>query len=88
MFAPKRILHPTDFSECSALAFQMAVDLALQNQASLIVLHAVETLGADNVLSTPRRNSTSSRRPIASELIDESPSRSCRRRILRSRWSM
>lgn len=49
MFAPKRVLHPTDFSECSTLAFQVAVDLAQQNQATLIVLHAVETLGAENV---------------------------------------
>jgi len=49
MFAPKRILHPTDFSECSELAFQVAADLAQQNQATVIVLHAVETLGADNV---------------------------------------
>jgi nucleotide-binding universal stress UspA family protein len=49
MFAPKRILHPTDFSECSTLAFQVAIDLANQNQATLIVLHAVETLGPENV---------------------------------------
>jgi universal stress protein A len=48
MFAPKRILHPTDFSECSALAFEVAIDIAKQNSAALIVLHAVESLGADN----------------------------------------
>jgi universal stress protein A len=49
MFAPKRILHPTDFSQCSALAFEVATDLAQQHQGTVIVLHAVETLGADNV---------------------------------------
>ncbi|HEX3997076.1 MAG TPA: universal stress protein [Pirellulales bacterium] len=49
MFAPRRILHPTDFSECSALAFAVAIDLAKQNSATLIVLHAVETLGPENV---------------------------------------
>ena len=49
MFAPKRILHPTDFSECSTLAFQIAIDVAKQYQATLIVLHVVETLGAENV---------------------------------------
>jgi len=49
MFAPKRILHPTDFSECSSLAFEVAIDLAQQNHAAVIVLHAVETLEADNV---------------------------------------
>lgn len=49
MFAPKRILHPTDFSDCSELAFQVAVDIAQQNHSTLIVLHAVETLGAENV---------------------------------------
>jgi universal stress protein A len=49
MFAPKRILHPTDFSDCSTLAFQVAVDVAKQHQATLIVLHVVETLGAENV---------------------------------------
>jgi nucleotide-binding universal stress UspA family protein len=49
MFAPHRILHPTDFSECSTLAFEVAVDLAQQNQATLVVLHVVETLGAENV---------------------------------------
>lgn len=49
MFSPRRILHPTDFSECSALAFEVAIDLAKQNNATLIVLHAVETLGPENV---------------------------------------
>ena len=48
MFVPKRILHPTDFSDCSALAFEIAIDMAKQNSATLIVLHVVESLGADN----------------------------------------
>lgn len=49
MFQPKVILHPTDFSECSAAAFRIAGDLARQNQATLLVLHVAETLGPENV---------------------------------------
>jgi nucleotide-binding universal stress UspA family protein len=49
MFAPKRILHPTNFSDCSEHAFRFAVDVAQQYQATLIVLHVVESLGAENV---------------------------------------
>jgi len=48
MFQPHLILHPTDFSEGSNFAFQIAVDLARQNQAVLLVLHVVETLGPEN----------------------------------------
>jgi universal stress protein A len=48
MFAPKRILHPTDFSECSALASEVAIDIAKQNSAAIIVLHVVESVEADN----------------------------------------
>jgi nucleotide-binding universal stress UspA family protein len=48
MFQPHLILHPTDFSEGSSVAFQIAVDLARQNQAALLVLHVVETLGPEN----------------------------------------
>jgi len=49
VFQPHVILHPTDFSESSTYAFCVAVDLAQQNQARLLVLHAVETLGPENV---------------------------------------
>jgi nucleotide-binding universal stress UspA family protein len=49
VFAPRRILHPTDFSKCSALAFEVATDIAKQNQSTLIILHVVETLGAENI---------------------------------------
>ncbi len=49
MFHPQIILHPTDFSDCSACAFQIAVDLARQHGARLLVLYVVETLGAENV---------------------------------------
>lgn len=43
------ILHPTDFSAISDAAFQYAVALAHDHGARLIVLHAVETLGPENV---------------------------------------
>jgi nucleotide-binding universal stress UspA family protein len=49
MFRPRVILHPTDFSEFSAYAFRIAVDLARQNDAALLVLHVAETLGPENV---------------------------------------
>jgi len=49
MLKPRIILHPTDFSPCSECAFQIAVDLAKENQATLVILHVVETLGAENV---------------------------------------
>ena len=49
MFTPKVILHPTDFSECSRYAWQIAVDLAEKYQARIAVLHVVETLGPSNV---------------------------------------
>jgi nucleotide-binding universal stress UspA family protein len=38
----KTILHPTDFSDTSAPALTMAVDLACDYRARLILLHAVE----------------------------------------------
>lgn len=42
MLAFKTILHPTDFSEASEHAFQMAVGLARDYHATLVVLHSVE----------------------------------------------
>jgi nucleotide-binding universal stress UspA family protein len=38
-FPIKTILHPTDFSECSQAAFQVARSLAHESGARLIVLH-------------------------------------------------
>ena len=49
MFHPRIILHPTDFSERAEYALHIAADLARQNQATLVVLHVAETLGAENV---------------------------------------
>jgi universal stress protein A len=49
MFRPRIILHPTDFSVRAAYALHIAADLARQNQATLLVLHVAETLGAENV---------------------------------------
>lgn len=42
MLAIKTILHPTDFSEQSAYAFQMACSLARDHGAALIIVHVVE----------------------------------------------
>jgi nucleotide-binding universal stress UspA family protein len=49
MFQPHVILHPTDFSDSSAHAFEIAVDLARQHRASLLVLHVVDSLGPESV---------------------------------------
>jgi nucleotide-binding universal stress UspA family protein len=41
MFAIRTILHPTDFSEASSLAYQMACSLARDRGARVVVLHVV-----------------------------------------------
>jgi len=42
MTSIRTILHPTDFSPCSAHAFQLACSLARDHGARLIVLHVLE----------------------------------------------
>ncbi|GIW78996.1 MAG: universal stress protein UspA [Gemmatales bacterium] len=42
MFALNTILHPTDFSERSDVAFQLASSLAKDHGAKLLVLHVVQ----------------------------------------------
>jgi len=37
----KRILVPTDFSECATYALELACDIALKNEAKLLLLHTV-----------------------------------------------
>jgi nucleotide-binding universal stress UspA family protein len=49
MFRPQLILHPTDYSESSSYALQIAADLARQLQAKILILHVAETLGPENV---------------------------------------
>jgi nucleotide-binding universal stress UspA family protein len=49
MFQPRVILHPTDYSDCARYAFAVALDLARLHQASLLVLHVAETLGAESL---------------------------------------
>jgi nucleotide-binding universal stress UspA family protein len=41
MFEIRTVLHPTDFSERSARAFQLACSLARDHRARLIVLHVI-----------------------------------------------
>jgi nucleotide-binding universal stress UspA family protein len=43
------ILHPTDFAEPSQAALRFAVALARDYGARLVILHAVETMGPENV---------------------------------------
>jgi nucleotide-binding universal stress UspA family protein len=56
MLAIRTILHPTDFSECSALAFRLACSLAHDYAAQLIVLHVAEapiTVASEGLLVVP-----------------------------------
>jgi nucleotide-binding universal stress UspA family protein len=41
MFSIKTVLHPTDFSDCSSAAFQVACSLARDQGARLVLLHVV-----------------------------------------------
>jgi len=42
MSATKRILVPTDFSKYAEAAFEKAVEIAVQNQAQLYLLHVID----------------------------------------------
>ena len=44
MLTIRRILHPTDFSECSEHAFRLACTLAQDHGARLLVLHVAAPL--------------------------------------------
>lgn len=71
MFRPRVILHPTDFSDSSTHALHIAVDLARLHQARLLVLHVVETLGADRVTygeAVSQREPAGYRRRLEDEL--------------------
>lgn len=48
MFQPRIILAPTDFSDSSKHALQVAVDVARRNHSRLLTLHVVDTLGAED----------------------------------------
>jgi nucleotide-binding universal stress UspA family protein len=49
MFEPQVILHPTDYSDCARYAFEVAVELARDHGARLLVLHVAETFGPEQV---------------------------------------
>jgi universal stress protein A len=49
MLAIQSILHPTDFSDHSDYAFQMACSLARDHNSRLVILHVVSTLGPEGV---------------------------------------
>jgi nucleotide-binding universal stress UspA family protein len=49
MYHPRLILHPTDLSDRSRHAYEVATDLAERLQAALLVLYVAETLGPENV---------------------------------------
>ena len=62
MFQPHVLLHPTDYSECSRYAFDVAVDLSRHHGARLIVLHVADTLGPETV---SHGEAVSERQPVA-----------------------
>ena len=45
MIKIRTILHPTDFSDCSRLAFRLASLLAREQGARLVILHVKQVLG-------------------------------------------
>jgi nucleotide-binding universal stress UspA family protein len=49
VFRPQKILCPTDFSENAAFALGVALDLARQNCATLVLLHVADTLGPEKL---------------------------------------
>ena len=49
MYHPRLILHPTDLSDRSRHAYEVATDLAAQLQATLLVLYVAETLGPEHL---------------------------------------
>jgi nucleotide-binding universal stress UspA family protein len=49
----RRILCPTDFSECSTQALELATSLALTTRASITLLHVVETEGDESPSDQP-----------------------------------
>jgi nucleotide-binding universal stress UspA family protein len=46
---PKKILHPTDYSQSSRPALAEAVSLARDHQAGLVLLHVVDSLGPEQL---------------------------------------
>ena len=76
MFHPQIILHPTDFSESSTYALQIAADLARLHQAKILILHVVETLGPENVTygeATSQLEPASYRRRLENDLRQSVP---------------
>jgi nucleotide-binding universal stress UspA family protein len=70
------ILYPTDFSEPAQRALAFAADLARRYEARLLVLHAVESLGPENVTygeATTQRQPDSYRQRLWNDLHQVRP---------------
>jgi len=67
---PKKILHPTDYSESSRPALKEALTLARDHGAGLVLLHVVDSLGPEHLTY---RESVSAHQPSAyrQQLFDE-----------------
>ena len=67
---PKKILHPTDYSESSRPALAEALNLAREHQAGIVLLHIVDSLGPEQLTY---RESVSADQPSAyrQQLFDQ-----------------
>jgi len=73
---PKKILHPTDYSDTSRRALMEALSLAKEHQARLVVLHVVDSLGPENLTfgeSTSADEPDAYRRKLFDELRHSLP---------------
>ncbi len=71
MWCPRTILFPTDFSEYSRQAFQIACDVATRNEGRVIVLHAhppATVVGGDLPQAIEYEDEDEARRKLASIL--------------------
>jgi len=81
MFAPKKILVPTDFSGYSDKALENAIDIAKKENAAIEILHVidiVQTCSVDycfeqQILDRLEENSTSASKEQIAKQIDRIP---------------
>jgi len=76
MFAPKKILVPTDFSEFSDNALAQAVDIARQHKSTIYLLHVLVVQAYDynvpgNILEDIRRESIKSAHEMIQQQVEK-----------------
>jgi nucleotide-binding universal stress UspA family protein len=86
MLSVNTILHPTDFSECSKRAFQLACTVARDTGARLVVLHVVEIpepVSGVEMLSLPNELNMEPMQKRLEELHPDDPKIKMERRLVR-----